>query len=134
MDSLKHRLFTKSQTKILKKIIIFSSCLFEIKKKTLGKRHQPEKNLGRLWHAYIRTTGQFYKLTLTSFDSWRFTQSYLSLGWSDLHKIKNVSFCISSHDQICYICQVGATGSYSFYCVHNSTTSTVRNHPYQSFN
>ncbi len=56
------------------------------------------KNLGRVWHAYIRTSGQFYKLQLTSIDSRHFTQSELSLGWSDLHEIKNVIFCISSPD------------------------------------
>ncbi len=37
------------------------------------------KNLGRLWHAYIRTIGRFYKLQLASVDSWRFTQSEYQL-------------------------------------------------------
>ena len=31
------------------------------------------KNLGRVWHAYIRTSGRFYKLKLTSVDSQHFT-------------------------------------------------------------
>ncbi len=55
-------------------------------------KSQWNKNLGRLWHTYIRTTGRFYKLQLTGVDSWHFTQSEFSLGWSDLHEIKNVSF------------------------------------------
>ena len=52
------------------------------------RQPQCRKNLGRLWHAYIRTPGRFYKLQLTSVDSGHLTQSELSLGWFDLHKIK----------------------------------------------
>ena len=36
----------------------------------------------------IITAGRFYKLQLISVDSRHFTQSDLSLGWSDVHKIK----------------------------------------------
>ena len=57
-----------------------------------------EKNPGRLWLAYTELQGDFYMLQLIYVDSWHFTQSYLSLGWSDLHEIKNIIFCISGSD------------------------------------
>ncbi len=51
-----------------------------------------QKNLERLWHAYIGIAGRFYKLQVTSVDSQHLTQLELSLGWSDLLEIKNVKF------------------------------------------
>ncbi len=48
------------------------------------------KNLGRLWLAYTELQGDFYMLQFISVDSRHFTQTYLSLGWSDLHEIKSV--------------------------------------------
>ena len=42
--------------------------------------------------------GNFYMQQLIYVDSRHFTQSYLSIGWSDLHEIKNVICCISSSD------------------------------------
>ncbi len=57
-----------------------------------------DKNLGWLWLAYTELQSDFYMLQLIYVDSRHFTQSYLSLGWSDLHEIKNIIFCISSSD------------------------------------
>ncbi len=54
------------------------------------------KNLGRLWLAYTELQVDFYMLQLILVDSRHFLQSSLSLGWSDLHEIKTVSFCISN--------------------------------------
>ncbi len=54
------------------------------------------KNLGRLWLAYTELQGDFCMLQFIFGDSRHFTQSEHSLGWSDLHEIKSVSFCISS--------------------------------------
>ncbi len=52
-----------------------------------------EKNLRQLWYAYnIVTLDQFYMLQIESVEHWLFTQLYLSLGWSDLHEIKQVFF------------------------------------------
>ncbi len=48
------------------------------------------KNLGRFWHAYIRSSGRFYMLQFISVDSGHFTQPELSLQWSDSHEIKNL--------------------------------------------
>ncbi len=48
----------------------------------------PWKNLGRLWHVYIRTAGRLYKLQLTSVDSqlrmWTCsgTNSYWKGSWA----------------------------------------------------
>ncbi len=56
------------------------------------------KNLGRLWLAYTEPQGDFYMLQLIHVDSRHFTQSYLSLGCSDLQEIKNIIFCIFSSD------------------------------------
>ena len=36
-----------------------------------------------------RNPGRFYMLQLNSVDSGHFTQLELSIGWSDLHEIKN---------------------------------------------
>ena len=54
-----------------------------------------------------RGSGRFDMLQLhelNSVDSGHFTQLELSLGWSDLHEIKNVSFCISIQKWICQFC------------------------------
>ncbi len=56
----------------------------------------PSKNLGQLWLAYTELQGDFSMLQLISVDSRHFTQSELSLRWSDLREIKSVSFYISS--------------------------------------
>ncbi len=50
------------------------------------------KNLGRLWLAYTELQGDFCMLQFISVDPRHFTQSGLSLGWSDLHKTKSVGF------------------------------------------
>ena len=55
------------------------------------------KNLGRLWLAYTELQSDFCMLQFISVDSRQFTQSELSLGWSDLHEIKNVSFSAPLH-------------------------------------
>ncbi len=44
---------------------------------------------------FYRTSGQVYMLQLISVDSRHFTQPELSLGGSDSHEIKSVSYCIS---------------------------------------
>ena len=54
------------------------------------------KNLGRLWLAYTELQGDFFMLQFISVDSRHLTMSELSQGWSDLHEIKSVSFCIFS--------------------------------------
>ena len=56
------------------------------------------KNLGRLWLAYTGLQGDFYMLQLMSVESRHFTRPELCQGWSDLHEIKGISFCISDPD------------------------------------
>ncbi len=54
------------------------------------------KNLGRLWHGCTELQGDFYMLQFISVDFRHFTQTYFSLGWSNLQETKSVSFYISS--------------------------------------
>ena len=87
------------------------------------------KNLGRVWHAYIRSSGRFYMLQLISDDSGHFTQPELSLQWSDSHEIKSVGFCILLHELpvvavfICWNYKIWMSWSMEFISWSNSANT-----------